>query len=176
MSSNLFCNNNSSKNNTETTLQKEMKAVGFFSWLVWPKWMTEQIDWRAKQPSQVACFSEDLKRWGASDTTCGHKAKNSIPSVAWRERGVERGSARRSSFKGRERAIVSQTYIATVSKATLGTILRRWSAYGLFRAHTYYLELKWIELNWPKRISRRTSGLYFWTKGLSSWYNPFTNV
>ena len=40
------------------------------------------------------------------------------------ERGVERGSARRSSLKGRERAIVSQTNIGTVSKATLGTLLR----------------------------------------------------
>ena len=36
------------------------------------------------------------------------------------ERGVERGSASRSSLKGRERAIVSQTNIGTVPKATLG--------------------------------------------------------
>ena len=35
------------------------------------------------------------------------------------ERGVERGSARRPSLKGRERAIISQTNIGTVSKATL---------------------------------------------------------
>ena len=40
------------------------------------------------------------------------------------ERGVERGSARRSSWKGRERAIVSQTNIGTVSKATLAKLLR----------------------------------------------------
>ena len=40
------------------------------------------------------------------------------------ERGMERGSARRSSLKGRERAIVSQTNIGTVSKATLGKLLR----------------------------------------------------
>ena len=40
------------------------------------------------------------------------------------ERGVERGSARRPSVKGRERAIVSQTNIVTVSKATLGKLLR----------------------------------------------------
>ena len=38
---------------------------------------------------------------------------------------VERGSARRSSLKGRERAIVSQSNTGTVSKATLGTFLRR---------------------------------------------------
>ena len=35
------------------------------------------------------------------------------------ETAVERGSARRSSLKGRERAIVSQKNIGTVSKATL---------------------------------------------------------
>ena len=40
------------------------------------------------------------------------------------ETGVERGSARRSCLKGRERAIVSQTNIGTVSKATLGKLLR----------------------------------------------------
>ena len=40
------------------------------------------------------------------------------------ERGVERGSARRSSLKGRERAIVSQANVGTVSKATLGKLLR----------------------------------------------------
>ena len=40
------------------------------------------------------------------------------------ERGVERGSARRSSLKGREGAIVNQTNIETVSKATLGKLLR----------------------------------------------------
>ena len=40
------------------------------------------------------------------------------------ERGVERGSARRASFKGRERAIVTQTNIGTVSNATLEKRLR----------------------------------------------------
>ena len=41
-----------------------------------------------------------------------------------KKRGVERGSARRSSLKGRERAIVSQTSVGTVSKATMWTFLR----------------------------------------------------
>ena len=40
------------------------------------------------------------------------------------ERGVERGSARRSSLKGCERAIVNQTNTGTVSKATSGKPLR----------------------------------------------------
>ena len=40
------------------------------------------------------------------------------------ERGVERGSAGRSSLKGREKAIGNQTNIGTVLKATLGKLLR----------------------------------------------------
>ena len=39
-------------------------------------------------------------------------------------RGVERGSARRSSLKGRERVIVSQMNSGTISKATFGKLLR----------------------------------------------------
>ena len=37
---------------------------------------------------------------------------------------VERGTVRRSSLKRRERAVVNQTNTGTVSKATLGKILR----------------------------------------------------
>ena len=104
-----------------------------------PRWrdMTEQIDWRAKHLLQVACFSEDLKCWGAWDTTCGRKAKD-IDRL--QEGGVERGSTRRSSLNVRERAIVSQTNIGTVSKATFWET--GWSAYGLFRAHMYHFERK----------------------------------
>ena len=40
------------------------------------------------------------------------------------ERGVEGGSAGRSSLKGRERAIVGQTNMGTVSKVMLGKLLR----------------------------------------------------
>ena len=40
------------------------------------------------------------------------------------ERGAERGSARQSSSKGRQRAIVNQTNIGTISKATLKKLLR----------------------------------------------------
>ena len=41
------------------------------------------------------------------------------------ERGVERGSARRSSLnERRERAVINQTNVGTVSKATLGKLLK----------------------------------------------------
>ena len=32
----------------------------------------------------LTCVSQDLKRWGAWDTTCGHKTKNIRPSIVWR--------------------------------------------------------------------------------------------
>ena len=57
---------------------------------------------------------------------------------------METGIARRSSLKGRKRAIVNQTNIVTVSKATFGkTSARRvWAhTHWLFRLHRYHLEL-----------------------------------
>ena len=67
------------------------------------------------------------------------------------ERGVEGKSARRSSFKGRERAIVNQTNIGTVSKATMGKLLREGvERIWVFRAHIYiyiYTILNWTKLN-----------------------------
>ena len=102
------------------------------------KVMTEQIDWRAKQPSQVACISEDLKCWGAWDTTSGHKAKDITLSIAWR----------REAWK--EKALDDLPWKAESGPSsirwTLGPFQRRrwgnfspteWSAYGIFRAHRY---------------------------------------
>ena len=68
------------------------------------------------------------------------------------ERGVERGSARRSSLKGRERAIVNQTNIATVLKATLGKLLRERIIMGFSERIDIILnltELKWSD---PSRL------------------------
>ena len=93
-----------------------------FDVLQWKK-LTEQIDWLAEQPSQMHCVFEDMKCWGAWDSAFRHKAKEITTSTAWR-RGTERGSARRSSLKGRERTIVNKTNIGTVSKATFGKRLR----------------------------------------------------
>ena len=55
----------------------------------------------------------------AEDNTGGERRRTTLE-----ERGVERGSARQSSLRGRERVIVSQTNIGTISKPTLGKLLR----------------------------------------------------
>ena len=41
-----------------------------------------------------------------------------------KERGVEKGSGRHSTLQGRERSVFNQTNIGTVSRATLGGLLR----------------------------------------------------
>ena len=74
-----------------------------------------------------------------------------------KERGMERGSARRSSLKGRERAIVSQTNIGTVSKATLGKLLRnKRGAHMGFSERIDTTLLNWAEQNVSQCIAMRT--------------------
>ena len=77
--------------------------------------MTKQIDWRAMQLSQVLRSSRHYLHVQSQ----GHHTIDRLE-----ERGMERGSARRPSLKGWERAIVNQTNIGTISKATLGKLLR----------------------------------------------------
>ena len=64
------------------------------------------------------------------------------------ERGMKRGSAKRSSPKGLERAIVNQTNTGTVSKATLEQLLTDGVAERIwvFQAHRYCLELSLTEM------------------------------
>ena len=68
----------------------------------------------------------------------GHHTVDSLE-----ERGAERESATRSSLKGRERAIVSQTNTVTVPKATLENLLRDEGGahMGFPKALSYHLEL-----------------------------------
>ena len=115
--------------------------------------MTEQIDWWAKQPSQVACVSEDLKCWGAWDAT---RVSRHHTIDRLEERCVERGIVRQSSLKGRQRTIVHQTNIRTASMATLVKHLRdcvERICYGLFRVHRSIPSL--YELNFLIRAKNK---------------------
>ena len=102
-----------------------------------------------KQPSQEACFSEDLKCWEAWDTTCGHRAKDITSSIAWR-REVWKEEARDDLRWQDERGPASvRRTLELFQRQRWGNFRETgWSAYGLFRAHRYHLELNWTELNW----------------------------
>ena len=63
--------------------------------------------------------------------------------VRLKERGVEKGSGRHSTLQCREISVFNQSNIDTVSRATLGRLLRDGaSAYGPFRALRCHFELK----------------------------------
>ena len=72
-------------------------------------------------PPQVACAAEDLKCGGAWHTllSAGTKPRTSHHRSPG-GRGIKRGSAQESFLKGRAKAVISQTTIETVSKATPG--------------------------------------------------------
>ena len=85
---------------------------------------TNRVYYRSKEVTQTRQQNSEslsvINTWHAMVHICsqGHHTIDLLE-----ERGVERGSARRPSFKGRERAIVNQMNIGTVSKATLGKLL-----------------------------------------------------
>ena len=61
-----------------------------------------------------------------------------------KERGVERGSARRSSLKGRERAIVSQTNLGTRFK---GNVEETYESDGAHMGFSERIDTISLELN-----------------------------
>ena len=87
--------------------------------------ITEQIDWREKQPRQMVCDSEELKWWGAWDTTCGHKAKDIRSSIAWRKEAWKEESLDSLPWKDARGQSCSQMNTGTVSKATSGETSNR---------------------------------------------------
>ena len=77
------------------------------------------------QPSHVACVSEDLKCWGARDTTCGHKATDITASIDWRrETSKEEAIDDLSLNDERGPSSVRRTLELQFSKATLGKLLK----------------------------------------------------
>ena len=97
---------------------------------------SSRTDSRISATSRCSLQAQTERADGSSVRACILEAQSQGHHTVDRleERGVKRGSARRSSLKGRERAVIDQTNIGTVSKATLGKLLREtgWRVYGLF--------------------------------------------
>ena len=111
--------------------------------------MTEQIHWQAaKQPSHMACFSEDLKCWGGWDTTCRNKAKDITSSIAWRREAWKEEAVGDLPWKDERGPSSVRRTLEQFQPQRWGNAWDTgWSAYGLFRAHRYHLELKWWVLD-----------------------------
>ena len=109
-----------------------------------PEWRetTEQTDWRAKQPSQAAYVSEDMKCWGLETLPAGTKPGTSHH----RSPGGERRGTRKRYHPWKDERGLNQTNVGTVSKATLAKLLgdeveRIWAFPG-----AWYIILTWTEL------------------------------
>ena len=109
-----------------------------------PDWRetTEQIDWRAKLSSQVTCFSEELKCWEAWDTTCGHKAKDITPLIAWRREAWKEEALDGLPWKNRERHRQSDEHFNRF-KGNIGETSERRGG-----AHMGFFESTHTILNW----------------------------
>ena len=112
-------------------------------WTCWSEGeITEQTLWRAKQPSQVACFLEDLKHWGAWDTTCGHKAKDITPPIARKREAWKEEALDDLPWKDETGPSSIRWILEPFQRQHWGNLWETgWSAYGLFQAHRYHLEL-----------------------------------
>ena len=97
-------------------------------------------------------FSEDLKCWGAWDTTCGYKANDITPSIAWRREAWKEEALDDIPWKDeRGPSSIRRTLEPFQRQQWENLILRETvlGAYGLFfPVHTYHLQLKWTKLNW----------------------------
>ena len=88
---------------------------------------------------------------GAWDTTWRAQSQGHHIIDRLEERGVERRSGRRSSLKGQQRAIVNRMKNGTVSKATLGKLLR--DGVERIRAFSSAQIPSWTELCTPRIYS-----------------------
>ena len=96
-------------------------------------WTSRRREWR-KMTEQIytcrlagkATFTSGLRlwNWSVEELEALHADTKPRTSHHRSPESVEKGSYRRSSLKGRERAIVNQRNIGTVSKAKLGKLIR----------------------------------------------------
>ena len=77
---------------------------------------------RADRLASTADITSGLQLGRAEVLSMDKPEHHSIDRL--KERGVEKGSGRHSTLKGRERSVFNQTNIGTVSRAILGRLLR----------------------------------------------------
>ena len=114
-----------------------------------PEWreMTEQIDWRVKQPSRVACFSEDAKCWGAWELPAGTKSRSSHHrSPGGERRGKRKRTLDDLPWKDERGPSSNRRTLELFQRQSWRSFWQRRVErmnYRLFREHRYHLELKW---------------------------------
>ena len=91
---------------------------------------------------------EDLKCCSFWDTTNRHKSKSFTPSIAWRREARKEEALDDLPWKDERRPSLVRRTLDPFQRQRWGNFWETWlSAYGLFRAQRYHLELNWTELN-----------------------------
>ena len=95
--------------------------------------------------------------WGAWDATCGHKARDTTPSIAWRREALKEEALNDLLWEDEKdpSSISRPIHIGTVSKATLEKVLgdgvaRIWASPSAYI--TSWSKLNWTIYAWPSRI------------------------
>ena len=120
----------------------------------------------------MACVSEDLEFWGAWNTTCGHKAKDITPSIAWRREACKEEALddwrwpslvfSRKTFLERTRKRHRQSDEPwKCFKGNVGEASERRDG-----AHMGFSELIYTILNWIK-LNSKTNSRYFTSLNIS---------
>ena len=86
---------------------------------------------------KVACISDDLKCWGAWNTTCGHEAKDITPLIAWR----------REAWKEKVFTFLKGQILELFQRQCRGNFRETGQSAYEFSEHIDTI-LNWAELNW----------------------------
>ena len=112
--------------------------------------------------SQWLAASRKISVEELGDTTCGHKAKDITPLVAWRREALKKEAIGDLPRKDESRPSGQSDGHWNRYRSNVGeTSERRGGArnYGLFPAHIYHLELNWTELNPNREDTMQVSGV-----------------
>ena len=100
----------------------------------------------------IAFTSEDLNCWVAWDTSCGHKAKDITPSIAWRREAHKEEDI--SFWKDEKEPCWVRPALELLPRRHWGKFWETGkSAYGFFFPGAW--RPSWRELNWSMSISFR---------------------
>ena len=136
------------------------------------KEMTEQTDWQAKKPSQVACVSEGMKWWSVEELetlTYGHKTNNTTPLIAWRTEALKEKALDDLPWKDEKGPLSIRPTLERFNSNT-GETSERQEAHMGFPEHVDTI-LKWAELRGKSLFSEYSGQGKLMMNSQSFWSN-----
>ena len=149
------------------------------TWVSKESWPWRRQLFLIKSPALTSFYLQSLCPWHCTKVFWHHTINR------LQERGVERGSTRRSSFERTREGHAIKWTLELFQRRRWGNFWETgWSAYGLFWALRYlpsWTELSWTVLAWPTtkavyRLSRHATWIWFRCSNSRQYVNFFTGV